>query len=226
MHGETGRRRIGWVICWCGCVWVASVGCVRRRLMVRTNPPGASVYVDHQYIGTSPAATSTTYYGTREIEVVADGYRTEKVLRTFHPPWYEWPPLDFISETLWPWELRDERIVDIAMVPMQKPTSQELVGRADALRLQASQGLATPLVAPPVGPPVSTPAAPGVYPAQPEPPVQLGVPQASLPATSPSRILGELFQPGGQPVQRIPEVGILPGGGYRPAIPQPDGSGG
>ncbi|RMF41888.1 MAG: PEGA domain-containing protein [Planctomycetota bacterium] len=218
----TGRRTIGWMICLCGSLWICSTGCVRRRLMVRTNPPGASVYVDHQYIGTSPAATSTTYYGTREIEVVADGYRTEKVQRTFTPPWYEWPPLDFISETLWPWELRDERIVDIAMVPMQKPTSQELVARADALRLQASQGVATPVVAPATAPPTVAPPVPGVYPAPPPSAIQLGTPQPTAPLLTPGAAVQGLFQPGGQPVQRIPEVGILPGGGYRPALPQGD----
>ncbi|GIW98120.1 MAG: hypothetical protein KatS3mg111_1453 [Pirellulaceae bacterium] len=161
--------------------FIALPGCVRRRLTVRTSPPGASVYVDHQYIGTSPASTSTTYYGTREIEVVADGYRTEKVLRTFRPPWYQWPPLDFLTETLWPWEIRDQRVVDIQMVPMQLPATEELVARADSLRLQAAQGIATPILGQPV--PTASPAPPiGVSPPPVSPAVQLGVPQpAALP---------------------------------------------
>ena len=33
---------------------LVSTGCVRRRLSVRTQPAGAAVYVDKQYIGTSP----------------------------------------------------------------------------------------------------------------------------------------------------------------------------
>ena len=119
-------------------------GCIRRRLMVRSNPPGASVYVDKQLIGTTPTASSFTYYGTREIEVVADGYRTEKVLRTISPPWYQIPPFDFFSETLWPWEVRDERIVDITLLPEQPLTSETLLARADNLRLQSAQGVATP----------------------------------------------------------------------------------
>ena len=63
---------------------------------------GATVSVDNQVIGTSPAATSFVYYGTREFRIEKDGYRTETLLRKINPPWYEFPGLDFISESLWP----------------------------------------------------------------------------------------------------------------------------
>ena len=75
----------------------------------------------------------------------ADGYRTEKVLRKLSPPWYQLPPLDFVTETLWPGEIRDERIIDITMVPEQPVASEELNARANTLRLQAAQGMATGL---------------------------------------------------------------------------------
>ncbi|HZN34398.1 MAG TPA: PEGA domain-containing protein, partial [Pirellulaceae bacterium] len=55
----------------------ATSGCVRRRLTVRTFPPGAQVYVDDQEIGTTPCSASFVYYGTRKITVMKDGYRTE-----------------------------------------------------------------------------------------------------------------------------------------------------
>lgn len=121
----------------------ASTGCVRRRLTVRTNPPGALVSVDNQIIGTSPAATSFTYYGTREIRIERDGYRTETIRRKLNPPWYEYPPLDFITETLWPLEVRDERIIDVELVPKQIDPLETVVSRADQLRNQARQGVIT-----------------------------------------------------------------------------------
>jgi len=92
---------------------LAFPGCLRRRMTVRTSPPGASVAVDNQVIGTSPAASSFTYYGTREFRIEKDGYRTETLRRELRPPWYQWPGLDFITETLVPWEIRDERIIDV-----------------------------------------------------------------------------------------------------------------
>src|SRR5262249_22546058 len=73
-------------------------GCVRRRLTIRSNPPGAQVFVDNQEIGTTPCSASFVYYGTRSITVMKDGYRTEKIFQKLNPPWYEIPPLDFFNE--------------------------------------------------------------------------------------------------------------------------------
>lgn len=208
------------LVCWI-VPCMAFPGCVRRRLTVRTQPPGASVYVDKQYIGMSPTATSTIYYGTREIEVVRDGYRTEKVMRTFNPPWYQLPPLDFVSETLWPRKIRDERIIDVTMVPQQVMTSEQLQSRASSLRLQAAQGVATPLP-----PTIGTSSLPGnaTQPAVPidptfqtQPAPIVTSPTPVYPPPQSGGFLQEFFQPGGNPPTRIPEAGILPGGGYRPA---------
>ena len=125
-------------------LFVASTtGCVRRRMTVRTNPPGALISVDNQIIGTSPAATSFTYYGTREIRIERDGYRTETIRRKLNPPWYEYPPLDFITETLWPFEVRDERVIDVELVPKHIDPLETVVSRADQLRMQSQQGVVT-----------------------------------------------------------------------------------
>ena len=211
------------------CLWFvlgASLlsGCVRLRLTVRTQPANAMVYVDRQLIGPSPAATAFTFYGTRHIEIVADGFRTEKILRNFTPPWYQIPPLDFVTETLWPWEIRDERVIDVNLVPDPIVPSEELIGRGEDLRLQTVQGIATPL--PPTG---SGSTWPGTEPVLPPnvpdslvlPPTQPSQSSPSSTPWQPGQFLRNLVQPGGQPVQRIPEVGGLQGGGYRPAIEDP-----
>lgn len=122
---------------------LACGGCVRRRLTVRTNPPGAVISVDNQLIGTSPAASSFTYYGTREIRIEKDGYRTETVKRTISPPWYQYPVLDFVTETLWPWEIRDERIIDVELVPETLEPAENVLMRADQLRTQSRAGVVT-----------------------------------------------------------------------------------
>lgn len=200
---------------------VAVSGCVRRRMIVRSNPPGASVYVDKQFIGSTPAASAYTYYGTREIEVVADGFRTEKVLRKISPPWYQIPPLDFFSETLWPWELRDERVIDITLVPEQPLSSETLMARADNFRLQSAQGIATPIPEPFQA--QNTPQNIPYVPAELPPPLSGSgfdnpPPATAGPAWVPSQLLRDFIAPGGQPPSRIPETGILPGGGYRPEM--------
>ena len=163
----------------------SATGCVRRRLTVRTNPPGALVSVDNQIIGTTPAATAYTFYGTREIRVEKDGYRTETVRRAIDPPWYQFPPLDFITETLWPWEIRDERIIDVQLVPRQAVPAEEVVGRADQLRSQSRSGVVTG--------PLSQPT-----------PVLPAAPAGSLrPAPADSQPLG--LPPGGVPARLLPQ---------------------
>ena len=112
-------------------------------MMVRTHPPGATVSIDNQVIGTSPAASSFVYYGTREFRIEKDGYRTETIRRRINPPWYEFPGLDFVSETLWPGEIRDERIIDVQLVPAVREPVENVVDRADSLRNQSRAGLVT-----------------------------------------------------------------------------------
>ncbi|TVP99882.1 MAG: PEGA domain-containing protein [Planctomycetaceae bacterium] len=141
LAATVGGSAKGWLLTLV--VILTSGGCVRRRLTVRTNPPGAVVSVDNQLIGTSPAATSFTYYGTREIRVEKDGFRTEAVKNKIRMPWYQLPVLDFITETLWPWEIRDERIVDIELVPQTLEPSENVLQRADQLRNQSRAGVVT-----------------------------------------------------------------------------------
>ncbi len=198
-------------------------GCVRRRLTVRTNPPGAMVYVDRQLIGPSPASTSFTYYGTRHIEVVGDGYRTEKILRTINPPWYQIPPFDLIAETLWPWELRDQRVIDVTMVQEGATATEDVIARADDLRTQAAAGIAVPIsrTQGPADVPqtqVVPPTTGFPLPAQPIQPGDINnpvlPPPAVTPPAQPGQFLRDLITPGA----RIPE-GNLQGGGYRPITP-------
>ena len=117
------------------CLLVLSdCGCVRRRLTVRTNPPGALVFIDGQEIGRTPVATPFTYYGTRKFRIVKDGYETISVNQPFSTPWYQIPPIDFISENLVPREIRDERVVDFELSPKTVAAPSEVMIQADQLR--------------------------------------------------------------------------------------------
>lgn len=88
----------------------------------------------------TPVSTAFTYYGTRTIELTKDGYESLTVQQTFSPPWYEYPPLDFVSENLLPGERRDERVVDFQLIPQQVLPAQTIVDRAEQLRAQAAHG--------------------------------------------------------------------------------------
>ena len=110
------------------------LGCVRRRMMVRSNPPGALVFIDGQEIGRTPVATPFTYYGTRNFRLVKDGFETISVNQRFQTPWYQLPPLDFVSENLVAKEIRDERIVEFEMVPRANMSPSDVLIHAEQLR--------------------------------------------------------------------------------------------
>ena len=103
-------------------------------MLVRSNPPGALVIIDGQEIGRTPVATSFTYYGTRNIRLIKDGFETLSVNQPFQAPWYQVPPLDFVSENLVPQEIRDERVVEFELVPKSNVGMQDILIHADQLR--------------------------------------------------------------------------------------------
>lgn len=122
---------------------VCSSGCVRRRMTVRSNPPGALVFVDGQEVGRTPVATSFTYYGTRNIRLIKDGYETISVNQPFRAPWYQVPPLDFVSENMVPNEIRDDREVNFELVPRVNVSMNDVLIHADQLRSEVVPASAT-----------------------------------------------------------------------------------
>lgn len=116
-------------------------------MTIRSNPPGALVYVDDQPtpIGTTPVSHHFTYYGTRKFRLVKDGYETLTVMQAIPAPWYEFPPLDFVSETLVPGEIRDQRVLDFQLKPQMMVPTEQLRARAENLRrgVHAATGTST-----------------------------------------------------------------------------------
>jgi PEGA domain len=161
-------------------------GCVRRRLNVRTNPPGALVYVDNQQIGTTPCSVDFVYYGTREIRLVKPGYETLTVNQPIPTPWYQIPPLDFVSENLVPTKIRDNRTVMYDLAPQIVVPTEQLLDRAQQLRQETVSPVSLtmppvpPIVGPTVvGPPVGLPTGPPTMFAPqpgPAPPMSFGTP--------------------------------------------------
>jgi hypothetical protein len=184
-------------------------GCVRRRLMVRSNPAGAMVYVDNQPIGTTPCATAFVYYGTREIRLVKPGYETLTVKQPIPAPWYEIPPLDFASENLVPSEIQDFRTVAYTMTPQVIVPPQELIGRAQQLRAATQQGAVLPAGAE-IAPGVSTLNPPTMT----SPSVGLPGPTLAPPTWSPEPVTPSIIMP------TTPGGGMLPPGGI-PLEPLP-----
>lgn len=143
------------------CLALLDTGCVTRRLTMRSEPAGARVYVGDEEIGTTPVSHDFTYYGTRKIRMVKDGYETLIVNQPIPAPWYEFPPLDFFSENVVPGEIRDERVVSYQLMPLKLQGRDQLMQKADALR-NASLGRPAGGAVIPAGGPIVGPNGPEV----------------------------------------------------------------
>ena len=113
-----------------------SAGCVTRTITVRTNPSNASVYLDGKLVGESPVTIPFTYYGTRKIMIERrddEEKLTHERTTSFEKikaPVYEIFPLDFVSELVWPRELKDEHVFTYDLVELEPLTTKELQKRA------------------------------------------------------------------------------------------------
>ncbi|MEI7921893.1 MAG: PEGA domain-containing protein [Planctomycetota bacterium] len=136
----------------CAMAWVvmaiASSGCVERRYTIRSNPPGALVYVNGEEIGTTPVSRSFTYYGDREITLIQDGFETQRLKKPLKAPWWDNLFTEFFSENLIPWTLRDEREMAFDMQPVQNLPVGDLMGRAEGLRAEGKAGTPAALTEP------------------------------------------------------------------------------
>lgn len=140
-------------------------GCVTRRVLITSDPPGAMVYRNGQPIGPTPVEESFVYYGTYHYRLVIDGREPVDFYPDLVAPWYQWPGIDLVTENILPFTFRDRQRLHFA-IPPSPPVRHDAI-RARAMELQA-QGRT-------IGPP------PG---AQPRPPRRQPAPAAVPPVTS------------------------------------------
>jgi hypothetical protein len=168
---------------------VSSTGCVQRRMTIRTNPPGALVYVDNYEIGTTPVSTDFIYYGTRQIRLVKDGYETLVIDQPIRAPWYQWFPLDFVSENLIPAEIRDERTFSFQLQPQRMEPPENVLERANQLRQSGAAQAAYVAPAAPSAPGGFAAPMPGSVPSGAYPPGYGGMAPAVEPLPAPGPML-------------------------------------
>ena len=111
-----------------------SAGCVTRRIMITSDPPGAIVYRDGQPIGATPVEEPFVYYGKYRYRLVKDGFQPLDVEPDVNAPWYEWPGIDFFSENLLPFHLRDVQAFHYQLLPLEAVRHDDVRSRAEELR--------------------------------------------------------------------------------------------
>lgn len=93
-------------------------GCVKRTIVIESDPPGALVWINEHKIGPTPVRHEFITHGRYKFRLEKAGFRELVAREMVRAPVYEWIPLDFIAENLLPVHLDDRHIFRYALSPL------------------------------------------------------------------------------------------------------------
>lgn len=131
------KRRCGFWLAAAMVVVGLGSGCVSRRMMVYSDPPGALVLLEGKEIGYTPVAVDFLYYGTREFTLIKDGYETKTVMQKVPAPWYQWPVIEFFADNFALHTISDRRAFTYTLEPRRILSNEEILHRGEQLRSEA-----------------------------------------------------------------------------------------
>jgi hypothetical protein len=114
------------------------LGCVQREMTLVTDPPGAVVYLNDREMGRTPFTRQFLWYGNYDVVIRKDGYQTLKTTAEITAPFWQFVPLDAITDFL---PLRDEQTVRFSLKPEVPADPKLLVQSGEQMRrdLESSQ---------------------------------------------------------------------------------------
>lgn len=113
-------------------------GCgVERTLTVRSEPPGALVYLNGEEAGRTPMRKSFLWYGTYDVQLRKEGYVTRSEEAKVWAPWWQIPPIDLVAELV-PLPLQDNHTVSFRLraTPEEQTDPHRVIQRAVEMRSQ------------------------------------------------------------------------------------------
>lgn len=113
--GVRGKMKRAWAMAGLAVALLGAPGCVRSRVIVTSNPPGAVVRMNGANLGTTPIEQPFTWYWYYDFEARRDGYEPSQQRVRFVTPLWLVPPLDLVME-LMPFRVRDTKRVHFDMV--------------------------------------------------------------------------------------------------------------
>lgn len=132
-------------------------GCVERELTIRSEPPGAMVYLDEEPMGYTPVTFPFYFYGYRTLKLQKSGFRTYEKVRHVKPPWWQWPVISIFAD-LQPFPLNDEQSFDVALEPIGEIPRAAILERGKELRDRVDKEIPLPEPAPAEPPAEEAPA--------------------------------------------------------------------
>jgi hypothetical protein len=116
---------------------LGGAGCVERRIVITSEPPGAAVTLNDVDVGLTPLGVDFTYFGTYDVQVRKPGYEPLLTAADASAPWYEWPGIDIVSQAIpptdrtvvrWHFDLEPVDLNEAALLDRARETRDALGG--------------------------------------------------------------------------------------------------
>ena len=115
-------------------------GCVNRTLHVRSDPPGALVYLNDREVGRTPFDREFTWYGDYDVAAQLDGYEPAVTHQELTAPWWQFVPFDLFTDFL---PVRDDQTITVHLTPTGPVDPAVVLARAERLRGELQSGQKT-----------------------------------------------------------------------------------
>lgn len=103
------------------CAALALTGCVKRALIIDSDPPGATVTINgHRIKGVTPVTYPFITHGPYTIVLNKSGFQELRERMRVQAPWHQWFPLDFVTELLLPMTFDDQHRFRFPLQPMTR----------------------------------------------------------------------------------------------------------
>ncbi|MBI3317697.1 MAG: HEAT repeat domain-containing protein [Candidatus Omnitrophica bacterium] len=115
---------------------LALTGCVKRTMVIESDPPGATVWINETKAGTTPLTHEFITHGRYKFRLEKTGFQELTAREMVRAPVYQWIPIDFLAEHLLPVHLEDKHLFRYQLSPASpsQRLMEEPPGRKEALQ--------------------------------------------------------------------------------------------
>lgn len=114
---------------------LSCAGCVERKMIITSEPSGATVIVNNSWRGVTPYTLKFMHYGVYGIRMEMEGYYPMIVKEPIKAPFYQQNGAEIVSEVLVPKRISDVRELHYVLQKIETEDSKEdVMQRADEMR--------------------------------------------------------------------------------------------
>ncbi len=106
-------------ICAALIIVIATLGCIRSRVIITSDPPQADVTFKNTYRGRTPLTIPIIWYWFYDVEVEKEGYERIVTQERFHAPVWFYMPFDLLMEAL-PFPIYDTKYRHYILTPVEE----------------------------------------------------------------------------------------------------------